>query len=116
MKISKSVSENGIGILEVEGDLDADTARELGKALSDLLAQGVSRLVLDVTSMTFISSVGLRTVLCAHLEALDLGGEVRLFGLNPQVERIFEIAGFNEILHVSGTRREALEGWRYDKG
>ena len=40
MKISTSVTETGIALLEVEGEVDAHTARELKEALNDLLAQG----------------------------------------------------------------------------
>ena len=111
MKISTSVTENGIVLLEVEGEVDAHTAPRLDKALNDLLAQGHSRLVLDASQMEYISSAGLRVLLFAQREARQLGGEVRLFGLNAQVRRVFEIAGFDELLHISDTRQEAMEGW-----
>lgn len=111
MKISTSVTENGIAQLEIEGEVDAHTARELDRVLKDLLAQGHSRLVLDATDMGYTSSAGLRVILFAHREARQLGGEVRVFGLNAQVRRVFEIAGFDELLHISDTRQEAMEGW-----
>jgi anti-anti-sigma factor len=111
VKISKSVTKSGIVLLEVEGEVDAHTARKLDQALKDLLAQGHSRLVLDASQMGYISSAGLRVVLFAHREARQLGGEVRLFGLNAQVRRVFEIAGFDKLLCISDTRQEAMEGW-----
>lgn len=111
MKISTSVSENGIAQIEVEGEVDAHTSRELDRELKGLLAQGHSRLALDATQMGYISSAGLRVILFAHREALQLGGEVRVFGLSAQVRRVFEIAGFDELLHISDTRQEAMEGW-----
>jgi anti-anti-sigma factor len=106
-----SVTENGVVLLEVEGEVDAHTAPKLDKALKDLLAQGHSRLVLDASQMGYISSAGLRVVLLAHREARQLDGEVRLFGLNAQMRRIFEIAGFDELLRISDTRQESMEGW-----
>jgi anti-anti-sigma factor len=111
VKISKSVTKSGIVLLEVEGEVDAHTARKLDQALKDLLAQGHSRLVLDASQMGYISSAGLRVVLFAHREARQLGGEVRLFGLNAQVRRVFEIAGFDKLLCISDTRQESMEGW-----
>jgi anti-anti-sigma factor len=111
VKISTSVTENGVVLLEVEGEVDAHTAPKLDKALKDLLAQGHSRLVLDASQMGYISSAGLRVVLLAHREARQLDGEVRLFGLNAQMRRIFEIAGFDELLRISDTRQESMEGW-----
>jgi len=111
VKISTCVTENGVVLLEVEGEVDAHTARKLDKTLKDLLAQGHSRLVLDASQMGYISSAGLRVVLLTHRKARQLGGEVRLSGLNAQVRRIFEIAGFDELLRISDTRQESMEGW-----
>jgi anti-sigma B factor antagonist len=111
VKISTSVTENEIAQLEVDGEVDAHTARELDTALKNLLAQGHSRLVLDASQMGYISSAGLRVILFAHREATQLGGEVRLFGLTPQVRRVFAIAGFDELLRIADTYQEAIEGW-----
>ena len=40
MKITTSVTENGIAQLEIEGEVDAHTSRRLDRALKDLLAEG----------------------------------------------------------------------------
>ena len=111
MRISTSIAENEVAVIEVEGEVDAHTARTLDKALNDLLAQGHIRLALDVSQVGFISSAGLRAVIYAHREALQHGGQVKLFGLNAQVRRVFEMAGLDECLALSDTRQEAMAGW-----
>jgi anti-anti-sigma factor len=58
-----------------------------------------------------MSSAGLRVLLYAQREALQLGGEVRLFGANAQVRRVFELAGFERLLSIRDTRQEAMEDW-----
>ena len=80
MKISKSIAEDEIILLEVDGEVDAHTTKKLAKALADLLAKGHNRLVLDASKITFISSAGLRTILYAHLEAVQLGGKSDCLG------------------------------------
>jgi anti-anti-sigma regulatory factor len=47
----------------------------------------------------------------AQREARQLGGEVRLFGLNALVSRVFKIAGLDELMRISDSRQEAMEGW-----
>jgi len=111
VKISTSVAENGAVLLEVAGRVDAYTTPRLDMALKDLLAQGHSRLVLDASRMDYISSKGLRVLLFAQQDARQLGGEVRLFGLNAPVRRVFNLAGFDKLLHINDTRQEAMEGW-----
>jgi anti-sigma B factor antagonist len=111
MNITTSVDEKSIALVEVEGELDARTASDLDEALGDLLTQGHSRLVLDFTQLAYISSAGLRALLRAQRAARDLGGGVRLFGLNDHVLRVFEMAGFHQMLSIAATYQEAAEGW-----
>jgi len=111
MKISTSVDEKETVLVEIEGELDARTAGDLDKALSDLLAQGHSQLVLDFTQLAYISSAGLRALLRAQRAARDLGGEVRLFGLNDHVLGVFQMSGFHQMLRITATHQEAIEGW-----
>ena len=111
MKVSTFVADDEIAIVEIEGAVDAYTARELDTALKDLLAQGHHRLVLDASQMGFISSAGLRVIVSAEREARLHGGRVQVCGLNAQAQRTFEIAGLDEVLHLSETREQALAGW-----
>jgi anti-anti-sigma factor len=111
VRISTSPGGNEVVVLKVEGAIDAHTARELDRTLKDLLAQGYSRLVLDVSQMSFISSAGLRVIVYADREASQLGGQARVCGLNVQVRRVFEMAALDECLRLCDNCREALEGW-----
>ena len=111
MKISISESENGVVFLEIEGEVDALSARKLAKTLSDILAQGHSRLVLDASQVSFISSAGLRSITFAQQSAQQQGGEVRIFGLDARVRRVFEMAGLDQYLHLGDNRQEAVEDW-----
>jgi anti-anti-sigma factor len=111
MQISTAVTKDGIVQLEIVGEVDAYMARELDQVLKSLLVQNQSRLVLDASQMGYISSAGLRVVLFAHREAFQLGGEVRVFGLRAQVHRIFEIAGFDELLKINDTYDQVIKGW-----
>jgi anti-anti-sigma factor len=111
VRISTSLLDNEVAILEVEGEIDAHTACELERALSELLAEGHSRLVLDASQMSFISSAGLRVIVYAYREASQRGGQLRLCELNAQVRRVFEMAALDDCLPLDVTRREALEGW-----
>ncbi len=111
MNLTTSIDEKGIALVNIEGEIDARTAGDLDKALSDLLAQRHSRLVLDFTQLDYISSAGLRALLRAQQAARDLEGEVRLFGLNTYVLKVFKMAGLTRMLHTAATHQEAIEGW-----
>lgn len=111
MRVSTSLVDSEIVVLEVEGAIDAHTARQLERALNEPLAQGYRHLVLDASQVSFISSAGLRVIVYAHREASQHGGQLRLCGLPAQVRRVFEMAALDEWLQLDRTRQEALEGW-----
>jgi anti-anti-sigma factor len=111
VRIVTSSVEDQVVFVEITGEVDAHTARELERTLNDLLAQGHSRLVLDASQMGFISSAGLRAIMFAHREVCQRGGQVRICGLSAQTRRIFEMAALDECLEIYDTRQEATEGW-----
>jgi anti-anti-sigma factor len=111
MKILTSTAENGVVLIEVEGEIDAQTARELDRTLNDLLAQGHNRLVLDATQMAFISSAGLRAIVFAQQEACRRRGQLRVCGLTAEGRQIFEMAALDECLYLGHTRQQAMADW-----
>jgi anti-anti-sigma factor len=111
MVILTSSAENGVVLIEIAGEVDAHTAPTLAKTLNDLLAQDHTRLVLDASQMSFISSAGLRAIVFAQREACRRGGQVRVCGLDAQTRRVFEMARLDDCLHLSDTCQEAMQGW-----
>jgi anti-anti-sigma factor len=111
VEIIKCIHENNIMVLEIKGEVDAYTAQDLNNTLLDLLSQGYNRIVMDVSKIIFISSAGIRAILFAHREAVQLGGEVRLVGPTDQVRRTFKIAGFFEVLQITDGLQESINNW-----
>jgi anti-sigma B factor antagonist len=111
VKISTSIINRGPVLLKLAGEVDAHNVGRLDQTLKDLVSQGHYRLVLDASQLDYIASKGLRSLLLTQREVRQLGGEVKLFGLTAQVQRIFELAGFDELLPIYHTRQEAMEGW-----
>ena len=111
MEISKHVHENTIMVLEIIGEIDAYTAQNLSQTFADVMGDGYSKIVLDVSQVVFISSAGIRAILYAHKDAVQLGCEVRLAGPTDQVYSTLEIAGVFELLQVSDSLEEVIENW-----
>ena len=82
----------------VEGRLDTLTAPEFEKKMGELLG-GVSELVLDMTSLEYVSSAGLRVILKAQ-KVMFNNGKMKLIGVNESVREVFEITGFDNILNI----------------
>lgn len=73
--------------LQVAGELDAATAAELSERLDE--APAGTTIVLELGSLIFMDSSGLRAILRAHLA----GRQLILANPRPEIRRVLEIAG-----------------------
>jgi anti-anti-sigma factor len=74
-------------------------------------SRGRPKIVVSFEKPVFISSAGLRALLMAAKQ-LKGSGELRICSLNEVVQDVFDVSGFNMILTVRETEREALESLR----
>ncbi len=100
--------QNGAHIISVEGRLDGSTYQELEKTLFDAIETGHQNLVLDLSGLHYISSVGLRVLLLGAKKLKPAGGTLMLAGMTPEVQEVFEISGFLTLFPTAASREEAV--------
>jgi anti-sigma B factor antagonist/serine/threonine-protein kinase RsbW len=98
---------DGIWIILPNGRLDATTGHLLEDALSKQLDASHTRLVVDMSAVTYISSGGLKVLVSAWRAAQKLGGNVVLVALTPRVRKVFEISGFDTLFTISASVEDA---------
>lgn len=84
--------------LSIKGRLDTTTAPELEREFDCALAE-INALVLDFSSLDYVSSAGLRVILKAQ-KIMGAKGSMKLVGVNETIMEIFEITGFSDILTI----------------
>jgi anti-sigma B factor antagonist len=84
--------------LRLFGELDISTARRVERELADLRDAGWSRLVLDLSGLTFVCSTGLHLALRWSEAARNEGFELTLLPGSPAVQRVFDMAGISDQL------------------
>jgi anti-anti-sigma factor len=82
--------------MKVQGRVDTLTATQLLKAFQEASPQTDS-IELDVEKMPYISSAGLRVLLIMRKSVKD-PSSFKVFHVQPQVEKIFKMTGFDKIL------------------
>ena len=75
------------------GELDLASAGQLDGKLRELREAGFDLIELDLSSLTFLDSTGLRLVLAWDGEARRDGMQLRLRPGPPAVQRVFEVTG-----------------------
>jgi anti-anti-sigma factor len=88
-------------VVTPRGELDMATAPELEQAVMPLL-QGGGWVVLDLRTLDFIDSSGLRVVVGAHRAAEEHGGRFTCVrgASGSTVHRIVEIAGIDGVIEM----------------
>jgi anti-anti-sigma factor len=87
-------------VVRLSGDLDLATAPKLAAQLAELAQNEVRHVAVDLSALEFMDSSGLSLFLAEHERVEMLGGELILFSPRPQVRRLFEVTGLNDLFTV----------------
>jgi len=98
----------GVAIVSLTGELDVAGSGLLESELARITADHDPRaLVLDLTSLEFMDSTGLRLVVLADSRARDEGRTFAIVRGGEDVHRVFEITRMAERLRILDSRAEA---------
>lgn len=96
-------------ILRIDGRLDAASAPLLERKINSLIDEGHYHLILDFSRVDYLSSAGMRVLLSATKKLHAKKGNFILFGVAEDVGDIIRMAGFDKILRICATEKEALQ-------
>jgi anti-sigma B factor antagonist len=102
------VVDDHAAIMAVDGEIHVSTAPEFSELLNDAVQQGRTRLVLDLTGVTFIDSTGLSVLLTALRRVARADGRMALVCSNPTVLRLFEITHLDSTFDIHAELEPAL--------
>jgi anti-anti-sigma factor len=101
--------EKSVVIVSVKGRMDALTAPEFEKNLSDLISKGETLFLLNFAGLEYISSAGLRSILATFKKLKEKQGKILFTGLQGPVEEVFKISGFHSIFKNFDSEETALK-------
>ena len=97
-------------VVAPHGEVDAITAPKLGRRLIGLADEGKTRLVVDLTNVTFMDSTGIGVLLNALRQLRSRKGGLVLVCPTERILRPFQITGLIGYLRIFGSREQALGG------
>jgi anti-sigma B factor antagonist len=102
--------DGGIPVVSVSGEVDLATAPALERTLRDAAEDQTGEVIVDLTRCSFLDSRGLTALLATRKR---LGHSDRSLGLvlsNPNVLKIFQITGFDQIFEIYPSLGAAVNG------
>jgi len=110
LEIVKKEFKPGIIILELTGPLQIGVeCKQLELAFDQLLRDGHTRVVLDLTKLTKLDSAGLGRLVNCFSRLKTAGGSLRLAGTTGMIDGVLKLAHADRFLKSYPTPREAAE-------
>jgi len=100
--------QRGVPVLGVRGEIDVATSPELGDLLTGLITAGTELVIVDLTEVTFIDSTGLGVLVGAVGDMRARGGDLRLVVTQPQIIKLLELTGLDEVFTVMSDASDAV--------
>lgn len=119
MAVDTQLLDDWLLVMRLSGEVDAYVAPRLREKVEEVLEGGALWLLLDLTDVEYIDSVGLGIMVGAAKRATARGGDLAIVCPRPNVLRVFEISGTKDLLNVVATMdegRERLETGRQRAG
>ncbi len=95
----------------LKGRIDASVAPDIEQKLLSLISEGSCKLVADLSEVGFISSAGLRALLAALKNAKRERGDLRLAGMQRQVQEVLDMTGFSTIFKLYTSAEDAARSF-----
>lgn len=90
--------------------MNAENAHEFEDACKAWTSQGVNSLIIDLSELTYVSSMGLRSFIEVGKLLQNQGGAMKLCSLTGLVKQVFEITRLNSIFPVHDSVDAAIAG------
>jgi anti-sigma B factor antagonist len=111
MGFTKTVNGAGVAIVKIDGQLIVGNRQELKTLVQDGLDRGERKFLIDCAATGYIDSSGLGALVTLAKKVRELGGELRIAGLNEDLQALFELTKLDTLFHVSPSAEEALAGF-----
>jgi anti-sigma B factor antagonist len=99
--------QDGVAVVSIDGEIDSKTAPEAQEKLIPFVEKH-SRIVMDLSAVTFMSSAGLRMMLLIYRHATAQDGKVALVGLSEQIKDTMDATGFLDFFELCDTIENAV--------
>jgi len=103
-----TLNEGGVRIVSLEGRMDLANSLKAETKLNELLADGETKIIIDLEKLEFMSSSGLRAIIFLEKKMGERGGKLVLANMSETVENLFRLTRLYDLFVVRKSLGEAL--------
>ena len=104
--------ENDVRVVKITGRLDPGDGQDpLNDHIKKYTEAGETNFLLDLRAVTYISSMGVGSLMKFYRDVLEKEGAVKLLSPSQSVRNILAISRLDSVFQIYGDEREALESF-----
>jgi len=112
MSVKTSTLEGGVGLIVVRGSLSGgEETDEVRRAVAGFVEREYSRLIIDLTKVTYLNSTALGILVSAQTSYARRQWQIKLCGINKNINSIFVITKLTLVFDVYNTQEEARKAF-----
>ncbi len=108
--------QEDIALIQIGGYLDTVTSPQLETALEDVTEEGYANIICDLGSVNYISSAGWGIFVSKIKRLRDMGGDLVLSKMIPDVFDVFRLLEFDRILKFYDNTDKAIKEFDEARG
>lgn len=112
MKVKRQ-DDDDVVILEVSGKvMGGPDAEKFKSVIAELIEQGVSKLLIDLSSVPWMNSSGVGILISAYTSMKNAGAQVKFLNINERVKSILMVTKLLTVFESYYSREDALASFR----
>ena len=108
MRFNLRKDSKGVVVVGVDGQLIVGNRQELKQKVLEALEGGAKKFVIDFSRTGYIDSSGLGVLVSLSKKIREQGGDLRLAGLNEDLQTLFELTKLDTLFSILKTPEEAV--------
>ena len=96
MDMSVNQSDDGVTRIDLDGRFDIQGAQDVDSRFGEV-AESAKALIVDLAKVSFMASLGVRTLMLSAKTLIRRGADMAVCGANENVEKVLRSTGFNEV-------------------
>lgn len=100
--------KNDVSIIDVKGDVTANTAGPIENAYKQVTVAGSKKILLCFARDSYINSGGIAVLIAIVSESRKRGQVVRMTGLSAHFQKIFDMVGLSKYARIFPSEDAAL--------
>lgn len=103
-------TQDDIMFVALTGELDQSTTNQVKvRLMTTIAAHDIKYIVFNLKSLSFMDSSGIGIILGRYNQVKSVGGQVFVLGMSPTVNKLFQMAGLNQIITVIDDETKVMQ-------